>query len=85
MITRKIFSKKYSDGAKIDVSLACRNGRIILKVVDDGKGFDPDAAGREGLGLPIMRYRARAINATLTIQRRKQAGMEVRCTVPTTH
>ncbi len=73
---------KHSDAAHITISLAQKKGQTILKVLDDGAGFDPQHPGSSGLGLHVMRYRARAINASLSTQRRKKNGMEVICSVP---
>lgn len=72
---------KYSGGGGITVSLGTKNHDLVLKVLDNGAGFDPDDVAADGLGLHVMHYRARALRGSLLIRRRKKRGMEVRCTV----
>ena len=57
-------------------------GRSIkLRVVDDGAGIsESDSAG---MGLDIMRYRARLIGGQLTIKRRNGRGTILSCTAKT--
>jgi two-component system CheB/CheR fusion protein len=50
-----------------------------VQVRDDGIGFDPDSEPREGMGLRIMRYRARIIGAGLDVQPRDDGGTSVSC------
>jgi signal transduction histidine kinase len=51
---------------------------VILSVRDDGRGFDPDKASPDHLGLAIMRERAGAVGAELTIESTRGGGTEVR-------
>jgi signal transduction histidine kinase len=62
------------------ISLALRDGFLRLSICDDGCGFagaGPKAA-TPGMGIRIMRYRARQLSATLEFLRRTEGGMEVR-------
>jgi two-component system, NarL family, sensor kinase len=62
------------------ISLALRDGFLRLSICDDGCGFagaGPKAA-TPGMGIRIMRYRARQLGATLEFRRRTEGGMEVR-------
>jgi signal transduction histidine kinase len=45
---------------------------VRLIVQDDGKGFDPEAAGR-GLGLVSMRERADSVGGRLTVRTQEEA------------
>src|SRR5439155_14212887 len=54
---------------------------IRLRVVDDGAGISESDS--EGIGLDIMRYRARLIGGQLTIRRRDGRGTIVSCTART--
>jgi signal transduction histidine kinase len=71
--------------ARVDVKLAARNGSVVLEVVDDGRGFDPETAGGAArrLGLASMRERARTAGGRLTIRSRRGGGTTVRVEVPT--
>jgi len=52
-------------------------GRVVLEIQDDGRGIPKDTP--EGLGLRIMRHRARVIRARLTIEPVKPRGTVVSC------
>jgi PAS domain S-box-containing protein len=52
-------------------------GQVRLRVSDDGQGFDPNLTGTDHLGLGIMRERAEAIGATLTIESQPGQGTQV--------
>jgi signal transduction histidine kinase len=49
------------------VQLDCSGGLLTLVVGDDGRGFDSPEIGPEQFGLRIMRERAEAVGATLTV------------------
>ncbi|MDP6546810.1 MAG: PAS domain S-box protein [Phycisphaerae bacterium] len=58
---------RHSGGTNVDIDLMCADGQLVLAVVDDGEGFDMQAANGMGLGLNSMRDRARAVGAKLNI------------------
>ena len=58
------------------------HGILTLKVRDNGKGFPEMVSQDAGMGLHIMRNRARMIGATLTIQRGSAGGTVVTCSYP---
>ncbi len=62
---------------EIDLSSAGERGR--LAVTDDGMGISPDAMGRSGMGLRIMRQRAEMIGGELTVSRGEKGGAVVEC------
>ncbi len=68
------------------VSVTCQQeqGRVILKVTDDGCGFD--VARQERLashfGLASMKHRARLLDAELTVDSKLGCGAQVRLVVP---
>jgi signal transduction histidine kinase len=70
---------KYSGASRAAVSLNCAEIGVVLSVRDDGGGFDPAGVTPEHLGLGIMRERAQAIGAQLTIE--SQVGHGTRVTV----
>ena len=59
---------KHSNGDRIDIALIRdkSDGLIHLTVTDNGTGIDPDPSGR-GIGLQIMAYRAKIIEAQFNI------------------
>jgi signal transduction histidine kinase len=65
------------------VRVAFTNGGVLsLSVKDDGIGFDPEAAERNGFGLIGMRERAAAIGGELRIDSQPNAGTSVEVVIP---
>lgn len=61
---------KYSGCTELRVTLLRERGHIVLRIADDGRGFDPQhtsSTSGGGNGLPNMRKRAAELGATLTI------------------
>jgi len=71
---------KHSQARAIVISLDADNRQIILKVSDNGKGFDIAAPG-DGMGLSIMQYRVRMIGGILSISPNQPSGTVVTCKV----
>ena len=74
---------RHSGAAEVRISLTARQGRVILEVADDGRGFAAKAPP-DGLGLPSMRERAAAIGGSLTIRSAPGQGTTVKLTVSAT-
>jgi two-component system nitrate/nitrite sensor histidine kinase NarX len=83
---------KYARASQVTISLRCspphpadipspseegRGRTVELCVCDDGRGFDPDRVPADRLGLGIMRERAQAIGATLTIESQPGRGTQI--------
>ena len=66
------------------IELACERVRqdLVLTVTDDGVGLCDDATDDRGMGMHIMRYRARSIGGELSIAGRKGGGTVVKCSSP---
>ncbi len=73
---------RHSGATEVLVSLRSPGGRTVLEVIDDGRGIDPDAEGREGLGLRIMHHRADLMGGRLEIDSKPGSGTRVRCSLP---
>jgi signal transduction histidine kinase len=72
---------KHGHAKAVFIALESANGKISLRVSDDGVGFDPTRTARRGMGLNIMQYRARIIGGTLEVQPSSPSGTIVACTV----
>ena len=68
----------------IGISLESVDRVVVLRIHDDGTGFDSLAAEQEqaGVGLRSMQYRASQIGARLEIESTSDDGSTVTCTVP---
>ena len=71
---------KHGRAKAVVIALEASDGALSLRVSDDGIGFDPTCSERKGMGLNIMRYRARMLAGTLEIQSNSPAGTMVTCT-----
>lgn len=75
---------RHSGAANVEVSLT-RSGRgAVLRVVDDGGGFDPSTVRQAGrhLGLVSMRDRANGVGGTLTVESAPGKGTVIELEVP---
>ena len=62
------------------ILLASEHGVLRLSIIDNGRGFaDAGKPGpTPGMGIKIMKYRARQLGASLHFLRRPEGGVEVR-------
>lgn len=65
-------ARKHAGARNLWVTLEVEPPRALLRVEDDGHGFEP--GGRRGFGLEIMRERADRLGATLRVSRRHPTG-----------
>ena len=72
---------KHGHAKAVIIALESTDGIVSLRVSDDGIGFSPTRSSRRGMGLNIMRYRARMIGGTLEIQSNSPSGTVVVCTI----
>ena len=74
---------RHSSAGHVHVELAAEDGFLVLKVRDDGCGFDIHGKeALEGLGLAGMKERAELLDGMLEIQSRPGKGTELRFQVP---
>lgn len=73
---------RHAGAGRIDVRLTYAAPALVLEVGDDGSGFDADADGARGLGLPSMTDRAQAVGGTLSVTSAPGRGTTVRMEVP---
>lgn len=67
----------------IAIELAFTDTRTSLMIADDGSGFLKEAVSHRGMGLRIMKYRARAIGGLLRIDSQVNRGTRITCQVQT--
>ncbi len=76
---------RHGEATRIRLRLANQLSGFVLLIVDNGTGFDPQAAADEGgMGLTIMRHRAASIGAGLQLRGRPGHGVAIRCHLPLT-
>jgi PAS domain S-box-containing protein len=74
---------KHSGVQRVMVTLRGDSHEVQLHVVDNGKGFDLEAAKRtQGLGLVSMRERLSLVNGEIVIESRPGAGTRIGARVP---
>ncbi len=81
------YVEQHARARQVTVTLADRDGFVVLGIKDDGVGFDAghQAARRSGrgiLGLVGMRERASAMGGTLTVKSGPRAGTEIGVCIP---
>jgi len=69
---------KHSDGRHVKVSLRYNKPRLVMMVVDDGRGFVMDDATMLARGISDMRRRAAGINSSLYIESEINTGTVVK-------
>ncbi|MFE9447412.1 GAF domain-containing sensor histidine kinase [Streptomyces sp. NPDC006739] len=75
---------RHSGARHVDVSVDRRGGGAVLRITDDGSGFDPRSVRRAGrhLGLVSMRDRASGVGGTLTVESAPGRGTTIEMEVP---
>jgi signal transduction histidine kinase len=73
---------KHAGSRNISLSLESNAREVCLRIQDDGRGMVSPGNTERGLGLHMMRYRARIIGAELQINSAPGEGTAVVCTFP---
>lgn len=80
---------KYAKASQVDVSIKKKKNHVILKVIDNGTGFDIEQVMTQkrddntGFGLKIMKERVALLSADITFQSAIGEGTSIVVTVPT--
>ena len=69
----------HGKASTVIVTLAPDGERLKLTVQDNGIGFQPSGRTRTGMGVRIMRYRAKVVGASLDVQSQVNGGTRVTC------
>lgn len=85
MIFKEVITNaaKYSDATEVHVQFRDDAGRLLMRVVDNGKGFDLHAAA-SGNGLKNMRTRAAQLQAEFTLESIEGTGTAIQLIAPIT-
>jgi signal transduction histidine kinase len=68
---------KHAEAAKVELILSHEDNGFALKIRDNGRGFDPSKAASGHFGLAMMRERAEAVGAQLSIESQIGKGTEL--------
>lgn len=82
-ITQELINNviKHSDAKNVSLQVGQRDGKIILMIEDDGKGFDV-TAHRGGYGLRNLDARTKVMNGRMTVDSRAGKGTSVMIEIP---
>jgi signal transduction histidine kinase len=77
-------ARQHADAGTVTIDVARDGADLVLRIVDDGRGFDPDALGdRPGhLGLRGMHERAAAVGGAIAIDSAPSAGTTIVTRLP---
>jgi len=73
---------KHSGTRQAAVSIAGKNGAILLTIKDSGRGFDTSRVKKRGLGLISMEERVREAGGTFTIKSSPGEGARIDIRIP---
>jgi anti-sigma regulatory factor (Ser/Thr protein kinase) len=73
---------KHAGARQVELTLQQKGGAVVLRIRDDGKGFDASAVPDGHLGLAGMRARAEKIAASFDVDSRIGEGTTIVVTVP---
>lgn len=73
---------KHARGRAAIIRHEIEGSRLLLEVIDDGVGFDPEAVSLGHMGLRNMAERAAQAGGSLTVESRPGHGTAIRLKVP---
>ena len=68
---------RHAKASQVEINLQQTGDVIELRILDNGQGFDPEKSFSEHYGLNMMKRRAKAVGARLSLMRRSLQGMEL--------
>ena len=73
---------KHAMARRVELSLQAQGDRSVLRIVDDGQGFDPAGLALGAHGLLGMRYRVESVGGGFRVSSAKGRGTTIECWVP---
>jgi PAS domain S-box-containing protein len=73
---------QHGSAGQVSIELRVDAGRGLLRIEDNGHGFNPAMQQSKGLGLRIMHYRAQMMAGSLRIESARSRGTVVSCWFP---
>ena len=73
---------RHGQARSIRLHLHVARAKVRLTITDDGKGMPPQAESAPGMGLKIMRYRARILGGEVSFERSTPTGTRIVCECP---
>ena len=67
----------HGKSTEVNVTLAAEGDQLKMTVQDNGAGFRSTDKNRGGMGIRIMKYRAKVVGAVLTIKSQPEHGTQV--------
>jgi signal transduction histidine kinase len=80
-ITQEALANAIEHGRADTIEIVCKisPNRLLLTVADNGVGLLEETHDTTGLGIKMMRHRARAIGGEITLTRRTKGGIMMTC------
>lgn len=73
---------RHGGASRVLIRIEQTEGKLVLSVLDDGRGFPAEPRKGGGMGLRTMRYRAQSIGARLSLSPPDERGATLRCEMP---
>lgn len=75
--------ERHADASCVAVQAQCSGDQLLMRVSDDGRGFDPQAPAPAGhLGLQVLRDGVTQAGGTLEVRSRQPGGTVVEASLP---
>jgi nitrate/nitrite-specific signal transduction histidine kinase len=74
--------RRHANASRIIIALSCADGWLVVRILDDGAGFDPDNIPDDRLGLRIMRERAASVGGAIAISSQIGQGTQLDIKIP---
>lgn len=68
---------RHGKATQVNITISGAKGRFTLEIQDNGGGFQLPLTDSAGMGIRIMRYRARVIGATLNLKSQPNQGTQI--------